>query len=68
MKWIVEFTANDKIEVEEYSSRELANENFKAGRKLFMNLAKMTADLNVSGNVTEVDNNGNTQVIASFSN
>lgn len=68
MKWIVEFVANDKTEVEEYTSRDMAKENFKVGRKLFMNLATMTPDLKVSGTLTEINQNGQSNIISSFAN
>lgn len=68
MKWIVELTANDKIEIDEYGSRVMAQENFKSGKRLLLNLADMTPELEVSGTLTETDDNGTNRVIAAFTN
>lgn len=68
MKWIVELVANDKIEIDEYGSRVMAQENFKSGKQLLLNLANMTPELTVSGTLTETDDTGSNRVIASFTN
>lgn len=68
MKWIVELTANDKIEIDEYGSRVMAQENFKSGKRLLLNLADMAPELEVSGTLTETDDAGSNRVIASFTN
>lgn len=68
MKWIVELTANGKIEIDEYGSRVMAQENFKSGKRLLLNLADMTPELEVSGTLTEADDDGTNRVIASFAN
>lgn len=68
MNWLVELYANDKSEAEQYSSRKLAEEAFKNSRRTFLNLANMTPDLIVSGTLTEVNDKGESKIIASFSN
>lgn len=66
MKWIVEFTANDKVAIDEYGSRVMAQENFKSGKRLLLNLADMTPELKVSGTLTETDDDGTNRLIAAF--
>lgn len=67
MTWLVQFNANGKSEAEEHNTLSSAKVAFKHGKKLFMNLAEITPDLNVSGSITEF-NNGTQKIVSYFDN